>query len=108
MAAPPAPAERPVEVDDDVPELGPGAGRAAVRPTVQDQAAANAGAQGEHHDVARTLCRAGLPLGDRGRVAIVVDRHRQSVPLSHAAAEVEVGERDVHRGDRPPRALVDP
>ena len=107
MAAAPAGAERPVELHDDVPELGSGAGRAAVQTAVQDQAAADARTQREHHDVGGATPRARLPFGDCGGVAVVVDPHRQPMTLAHAVAKVEVRERDVDRRDRPPRALVD-
>ena len=47
--------------------------------------------------------RAGLPLGDRGRVGVVVDRRPGAQPLAHPVAEVDVRERDVHRPDRDAR-----
>ena len=52
-----AAAGRAVELDHDVAELGPAPGRAAVRLPVEDQAAADAGAEREHHDVAAPRAR---------------------------------------------------
>jgi hypothetical protein len=73
MPVPAAAARRAVEIDHDVAQLGAAPGGAAVRPPVEDQAAADAGAEREHDDVARAPCRPCLPLADRGRVRVVVD-----------------------------------
>lgn len=67
-------AERPVRVDDHVPGLRAGADPAAVEPPVEDQAAADAGAERDHHHVCRPAPGAGLPLRERGAVGVVVDR----------------------------------
>ena len=63
--------------DDDVAELGRGAGGAAVDAPVDDDAAADAGADGDHHE------RAGdevevvvVGLGERGDGRVVVDEGR--------------------------------
>ena len=45
--------------------------------TVQDQAAADARAEREHHEVPRPPPGAELPLRDGGDVAVVVDEHRE-------------------------------
>ena len=62
-----------VELDHDVPELGGGADGAAVGAAVEDQPAADAGAEREHDHVLRPAAGADLPFGDRGRVRVVVD-----------------------------------
>ena len=108
VPVPAAAAGRAARLDHDVAELGSAAGGAAVRAAVQDQAAADPGAEREHHDVPRPACGARPPLGDRRGVAVVVERDRQAVPLAHPVAQVDALERDVHGLERAARALVDP
>ena len=90
-----------------VAELSRRADRTAIHLPVEDEPAADARAEGEHHHVARSASGADLPLGERRRVRVVVDPDRQREPLAHPVAEVEIGERNVHGRDRPARALVD-
>ena len=83
------------------------ADRTAIHLPVEDEPAADARAEGEHHHVARSASGADLPLGERRRVRVVVDPDREREALPHPVAEVEIGERNVHGRDRPARALVD-
>jgi hypothetical protein len=107
VPAPAAAAGLPVDHDHDVAELGAHTGRAAKRPAVEDHAAADSRPEGEHHDEARTLRGARVPLADRRGVRVVVDRNRQPVALVHPVTEVDALQRDVHGRHRPARALVD-
>ena len=92
-----------VEPDDDVAQLGRGAGRPAEDAPVDHDAAADAGADREHHEVAGgepELLVVGLGEGRYGRV--VVDEHRQARALAEHLAEGDVGQRDVHRRPHAP------
>ena len=81
--------------------------RTAIEPVVEDEAAAHAGAEREHDDMSG-LARGAKPvLGDRCGVAVVFDQDGNPEAVPEAIAKVDAGERDVHRGDRAPRALVD-
>ncbi len=55
----------------------------------------------------RAPCRAGAMLGERRRIAVVVDEHGQPEPLGHHVPERDVGQRQVDRDHRDPGALVD-
>ena len=99
---------RPAVVDDDdVAELDAGAARAAERPAAGDDAAAEARAEREHHEVVDAAARAGTPLADRGGVRVVVEPVAQPEALRHVVAEREVAERQVHALDDDARDLVD-
>ena len=69
--------------DDDVPELGP----AAVEAPVEHEPAADAGAEREHRPGRRSPPRAEPPLGERRRVAVVLDAGRQPEPLAQRGRE---------------------
>ena len=81
-----------------MPDLGAGSDEAAVRLAVEDQPAADTGPEGEHDHVV-SPSRADLPLGDRGRVAVVVEGDRDARTARSVIAKVEVGERNVDRVD---------
>ena len=83
------------------------ADRAAVELVAQDQPAADAGADGQHHRLAGPARRAGAVLGQRGQVGVVVDEHRQAEALGHHVREPDVPEREVDRDHRGAGALVD-
>jgi hypothetical protein len=88
-------------VEDDVTQLGARADPSAVRPAVEDQPAADAGPERQQDEVGRSAARSELPLGDRSGVAVVVDPDRKPEPFGHPVAEIDVGERNMDRGDRP-------
>ncbi len=67
----------------------------AVELAAEDQAAADPGPERHHDRLAGALGGAGAVLGDGGRVAVVVDEHRQPEPLGHHVGEGDVGERQV-------------
>ena len=100
-------APRPVVLDHHVPELRGRAREAAVRLSVEDQSAADAGPERQEDQVAGAAPGPETPLGDRGRVRVVVDRDAHPPPALHPVAKVDVGERDVRREDGAPRRLVD-
>ena len=84
-----------------------GPDRAAVELAAQDQPAADAGADREHHGLAATARRAGAMLGQRREVGVVVDEHRQAEPLGHHVGEHDVLEREVHGDHRGAGPLID-
>src|SRR5581483_2111401 len=86
VSAAAADARQAVVYEHRVAELRAGADRAAVRPSAENQAAADAGAERDHDHVACALTGAGAPLGDGGGVAVVVERDRQAEPLPHHVA----------------------
>ena len=100
-------AGRAVGLDHDVAELGAGAGRAAVDLAVEDQAAADPGADGQHHHVRLAAGGAEEVLGEGGDVAVVVDEDRQPDPLFDEVADRQVGERQVDGGDGDAALVVD-
>ena len=93
--------------DDDVAELGRRSHRPAVGLPAQDEPAADSRPEHEPDQVARAPPRADRPFRDRRRVAVVVDRDRDPEALLHPVAEVDVGQGDVDRGDRPAGSLID-
>ena len=93
-------AGRAVGLDHHVAELGPGAGRAAVDLAAEDQAAADPGADRQHHRVRLALRGAVEVLGEGRDVGVVVDEDRQADPLADQVADRQVGQRQVDRGDR--------
>ena len=97
-----------IGADDRVAELGGGAGRAAHDAPADDDAAADAGADREHHEVARDEPPVVvIGLGERGAGRVVVDVHRHAEPLAQHGAQRDVLQRDVHRGADPPGRPVD-
>ena len=90
-----------------MPELGAGPGRAAKRLAVEDEPTADAGSEGQQHQVVRAAPGPDLPLCDRRRVPVVVDRRRKAEALGHPVTDVQVGERDVHGGHDATGPLVD-
>src|SRR5947208_4107164 len=64
-------AGRPVQVDHGVTQLGPGADRAAVELVAQDQPAADAGPNGQHHRLAAAAGGARPVLGQGSEVGVV-------------------------------------
>ena len=107
VSAASAAAREAVVDEDDVTELDAGTDRSAVGATAEDQTAADAGAEREHHHVARAATGTRHPLGDRGRIRVVLDRDGQAEPLAHQIPERNVDQRDVRRGDRHSDPLVD-
>ena len=100
-------ARRAVCEDDGVAQLDARAAAAAKGRAARDDAAADARAERQHHDVGRAARRPGLPLADRGGVRVVVEPDRNAEPLLHAVAQRDMGKRDL-RGDVDPAAgLVD-
>ena len=89
--------------DDDVPELGP----AAVEAIVDHEAAADAGAEGEHDQVGRTPPGPEPPFGEGRRVAVVLDARRQPEALAGAIGEVHLVQRQVHGPQGDAGAAVD-
>ena len=84
-----------VEPDHRVADLG-GARRAAVEPPVEDHAAADAGADGEHHEVrAHQAAVLVERLGERRARRVVLDVDRDPGLLGQQLAQRQVGERDV-------------
>ena len=69
------------------PSSAAGADRAAVELVADDQPAADAGPDRQHHRLARAPRGAGAVLGERGRVRVVVHEHGQPDPLGHHVAE---------------------
>ena len=79
-------------------ELAGGAERAAVELAVQDEPAADPGAERQHDHVPRPPPRAQTVLGDRGGVRVVLERDREPERSREPVAEVDAGERDVDGG----------
>src|SRR5438093_82321 len=78
-ATPPAADARPpVEVDRHVPQLTAEPALAAVQPPLQDDAAADTGAERQDYERARTLAGAEHPLAERQDVHVVVHEDRES------------------------------
>ena len=93
MAAPGAGslAGRAVQIERDVPELAGRTHCAAVEPVVQDQAAADARAEGQHYHVPDAAPGAEPMLSDRCGVAVVLNQHRHTESPSEALAQVDAG-----------------
>ena len=96
-------ARRPIGRDDDVTELGP----AAVEPSVDHHAAADAGSERERDEVVRAPARADPPLRERDRIAVVLDPDRQREPLAEMCREVERAQREIDGAEADPRAPID-
>ena len=64
--------------DHDVAELDAGPVRAAKRLAARDDAAAEARAERQHHEVVHSTPDAGLPLADRRRIRVVVEPDGQA------------------------------
>ena len=75
-AAPSAVARLAVFSDNHVPDLTGNAVAAGVQLAVNDNAAANAGAERYHQHVARALGRTGSRFAERGAVCVVIQMHR--------------------------------
>ncbi len=90
MAAAAAATDRAVGVDDDVPDLTGGATRAAVELAVDDDAAADTGADGDEDQVAAAAPRAFMELAIGRQLGIVLEMG------GHARGGLEqAGDRDV-------------
>jgi polyisoprenyl-teichoic acid--peptidoglycan teichoic acid transferase len=89
--------------DDRVTELGP----AAVEVIVDDQAAADAGAEREHDQVGHSPPRPEAPLGEGCGVAVVLDAGRKRVALARPVREVHTVEWEVHGPERDTGSPVD-
>ena len=63
--------------------MWPSSAQAAVEPAAGHDAAADAGAERQQHELAHALARADAVLGQRGRARVVVDGHRQAEPFAH-------------------------
>ena len=71
--------------------------RAAVDLAAEQQPAADAGAEREHHRVPRPARGAAAVLGEHRHVRVVVHEHGQAKPLAHQVAERHAVERQVVR-----------
>ena len=100
-------ARRAVDVDDDVAELGAGAGRAAVELAAEDQPAADPGPDRQHDHVGASRAGAEAVLGERRDVGVVVDEDRQPEALADQVADRDVDDRQVDGADRDPALAVD-
>ena len=100
-------AGRAVDLDHHVAELGAGAGGAAVDLAAEDQAAADPGADRQHHRVFGAARGAVEMLGEGGDVGVVVDEDRQAGALADEVADRQVVDRQVDRGDRDAAVVVD-
>ena len=100
-------ARRAVGVDDDVAELGRRPAGAVHEPPVDDEAAADAGAERQHDRVARPARLAPAPLGEHRRVAVVVDRDGQAEPLGQHVAHGDAVQREVVGVERHARLRID-
>ena len=87
-------------------ELGRSADPTPVWLAAENQAAADPRPERHQHDLGGAAGSAGAVLGDRRRVAVVVDEHGQPEPFGHHVAERDVGQRRVDPDDRDPVALV--
>ncbi len=96
-------AGRAVELDDDVPQLRP----AAVQPVVDDDAAADARAEREHHEVVRAASGAEPPLGERGGVAVVLHADGTAEARAELRPQVDVVEREVRRAEQEARSSLE-
>ncbi len=99
-APPPAPAQRPVRLDDDVTDVAGIAGGAVDHPVAQHDPAADAG--GDHHaeHVGVPPSGAAPVLGHRGTDRVVVQAHRQPELGRQQRPQREVPPaRHVHRRD---------
>lgn len=76
---------------DHVPELGP----APVEMVVDDQSAADPGAEGEHDQIRGTSTCSEPPLGERRSIAVVLDAGGQPVERSGAVREVHLVQRKI-------------
>ena len=100
-------AARPVDVDDDVAELGRRTDRAPVELAVQDEPAADPRAEGEEHHVLGAPAGPEAVLGERRAVRVVLERDREPEAVGEQVAQRHVLERDVDGGPRPAGSLVD-
>ena len=88
-------ARRPVELDDRVAELAAQTAAAAVRLAVDEDAAADAGADRDHEEVARALGGAVARLAERREMAVVVDGDLLARARHDERTHVDAGERQV-------------
>ena len=96
-----------VHVDDHVAELRAAAREAAVDLAAQEHAAADPGAEREHHHLVAARAGARARLGEDRAVGVVVDDHRQLQALGHDVREADVVQREVDGLDGQPRARVE-
>jgi hypothetical protein len=81
--------------DDHVPELGCCTRGTAVELAVENEAAADSDADGDHREVAADDRFAVGGFSQRGAVRVVLDVDRQADPLAQDLAQRQVEERDV-------------
>src|SRR5215218_7972489 len=83
-------------IDHDVAQLGAETGGAAEDPPVDDQYAADAGAERQHRELARGRIGDQLRLAERSAVGVVVDEDRHSQAVAQGRAQRNARQRDVH------------
>jgi len=93
----------PTSNDHDVPEFGP----PAVEAIVDDKAATDSCAKGEHDQVCRLPPRPEPPFGERCGVAVVLDAGRQGIAFAGAIGEVDCVEREVRGSQGDAGATID-
>ena len=97
-----------VHGDHRMPKLARAAGRAPVDPPAEHQAAADAGADRQHHEVAGDHPQiVVVGLGQRRDGRIVIDEDGHAEPLAEPLAQRHVAQRDIGRGDDPPGLELD-
>jgi polyisoprenyl-teichoic acid--peptidoglycan teichoic acid transferase len=84
-------ARRPVGHHDDVAELRP----AAVEASIEHEAPADARPERERDEVVRAPTRANVPLGERERVAVVLDADGNRETIPQMPREIELAQREV-------------
>ncbi len=100
-------ARRAVHVDHHVAELSARPDPAALQPAAEHEPTADAGAEREHHHVARAAAGAVPRLRQHRAVAVVVDHHREAQAFGHDRRERDVRQRQVRGVDGHPRAPVE-
>ena len=100
-------ARRAVDVDHGVAELGTGAVGAAVDLAVDDQPAADSGADGEHHRVAVPCAAPKRCSASTATLASLSMQTGQPEALGEEVADRHVGDRQVDGGDRDPPLAID-
>ena len=84
------------------PSSAPAPCAATVQPAVEDQPAADTGADRHDDDLVRADGGARSVLGERCEVPVIVDEHGESEPFGHDRPERKVGEVKVDGDDRFP------
>src|SRR5665648_707229 len=86
---------KPVQPDDDVPDLAAEPSGTAVRLPVEEQRTADTRAERDHHEVPDALAGAEARLPDTGAVSVVVDDHVLMDPGCDERTNVDAGEGQV-------------